>query len=245
MASGARQAGLIADGVYRCGTELVNWYLVEDGGRVTLVDAGARGYWPQLDAALEAIGRTRDDVAALVLTHGHVDHVGFAERLRTEAGVPVYVHEDDEEMVTTGKVQKPESGIGKYLRYGETWRLIFHLMRNGGVSIPKVGEVRTFKDGDRLDVPGSPLVIHTPGHSLGHCAIQFENAVFAGDALCTRNSLTGSLGPQLAPDAFGVNMKQANESLDRLPEASVLAFGHGDPWTEGTAEAVSQARRRS
>ena len=52
MAAGARQANLIADGVYRCGTELVSWYLVEDGGRLTIVDAGAPGYWPQLDEAL-------------------------------------------------------------------------------------------------------------------------------------------------------------------------------------------------
>jgi glyoxylase-like metal-dependent hydrolase (beta-lactamase superfamily II) len=241
LASGARRADLIADGVYRCGTELVNWYLVDDGGRLTVVDCGAKGYWPQLDTALEELGRTRSDIAAVVLTHGHVDHVGFAERLRSEAGVPVYVHENDEQMVLTGKIQKTEGSLVKYLRYPFAYRMITHLAMNGP-SIPKVAEVTTYADGARLDVPGNPLVIHTPGHSRGHCALEFSNVVFVGDALTDLNPLTGTRGPQLAPDAFSVDTAQALESLDRLPETPLLAFGHGDPWTEGTAAAVSRAR---
>jgi glyoxylase-like metal-dependent hydrolase (beta-lactamase superfamily II) len=242
LAPGARQADLIADGVHRCGTEYVNWYVVDDGGRLTIVDAGAKGYWPQLDSVLAELGRTREDVAAVVLTHGHVDHVGFAERLRSESGVPVYVHEEDERMVTTGKNQKSEALVFKYLGHPFAYRMIFHLARNG-LSIPKVAEVTTYADGDRLDVPGNPRAIHTPGHSHGHCALEFEHTLFVGDALCTLHPLTGERGPQLAPDAFSVDTAQALASLDRLPESGVLAFGHGDPWTGGTAEAVSRARR--
>lgn len=241
MAPGAREANLIADGVYRCGTDYVNWYLVEDGGRLTVVDCGSNGYWPQLDRALERLGRSREDIAAVVLTHGHVDHVGFAERLRSESGTPVLVHEDDEEMVLTGKPQKTEAQLFKYLRYPFAYKMIAHLVRNGA-SIAKVEEVTTYTDGERLDVPGSPLAIHTPGHSHGHCVLQFENVLFAGDALATLNALTGARGPQLAPDAFTSDTEQALESLGRLPESPLLAFGHGDPWTEGTEAAVSRAR---
>ena len=228
--------------MYRCGTEYVNWYLVEEGGRLTIVDCGAKGYWPQLDRALEQLGRTRDDIAAAVLTHGHADHVGFAERLRSESGTPVLVHEDDEEMVRTGKRQKTEGSMLPYLRHPFAYRMISHLVRNGP-SIAKVNELTTYADGQRLDVPGNPLAIHTPGHSRGHCVLEFENALLVGDALCTLNPLTGSRGPQLAPDAFNVDTAQALESLARLPEAPLLAFGHGDPWTEGTAAAVSRARQ--
>ena len=236
------EATQVADGVYRCGTYYVNWYVVDDAGQLTIVDAGASGYWPQLDRVLEELGRTREAIRGLVLTHGHVDHVGFAERLRVESGTRIWVHEADEEMTRTGKIQKTEGSLLPYLRYAFAWRLLAHLAR-WGPTIKKVGEVTTYRDGDRLDVPGRPLAIHVPGHSRGHCALQFENALFAGDALCARNSLTGREGPQLAPKAFSVDTAQAMESLDRLPESPLLCFGHGDPWTGGTAAALTLARQ--
>src|SRR4051794_7820567 len=94
---------LVADGVVRLGTDLVNWYLVSDDGGVTIVDAGAPGYVSQLDGGLALLGRTRNDVAALILTHAHADHIGFAEPLRQELGIRVYVHRDDEQLAKTGK----------------------------------------------------------------------------------------------------------------------------------------------
>ena len=63
--------------------------------QITIVDAGAPGQWQDLPDELAAMGRTLDDVRALILTHAHSDHVGFAERIRRERGVPVRVHPDD------------------------------------------------------------------------------------------------------------------------------------------------------
>jgi glyoxylase-like metal-dependent hydrolase (beta-lactamase superfamily II) len=242
LAAGARQANEIADGVHRCGTELVNWYVVDEGGRLTIVDCGTPGYWPQVDQVLGELGRTRDDIAGVVLTHGHADHAGFAERLRAESGTPVWIHEADEEMVLTGKRQKPEGSMLPYLRYPFAYRLLLHLARNGAASIPKVGEVTTYTSGQQLDLPGSPVALHAPGHTRGHCVLQFENALLAGDVLCTLHPLTGRTGPQIMPKAFNVSSSQALESLDVLPESSLIAVGHGDPWTDGTAAAVERAR---
>jgi glyoxylase-like metal-dependent hydrolase (beta-lactamase superfamily II) len=45
--------------------------------------------------ALNGLGRTRGDTEALVLTHAHFDHIGFAERARVELSIPVWVHEND------------------------------------------------------------------------------------------------------------------------------------------------------
>ena len=74
----------IAAGIHRLGAGLVNSYLLEESGEITIVDAGAPGYWNDLPNELAAMGRTFADVRALVLTHAHIDHVGFAERLRRE-----------------------------------------------------------------------------------------------------------------------------------------------------------------
>jgi glyoxylase-like metal-dependent hydrolase (beta-lactamase superfamily II) len=220
----------------------VNWYVVDDGGRLTIVDCGAPGYWPQLDQALAQLGKTRDDIAAVVLTHGHSDHVGFAERLRSESGTPVWAPEGDEEMVRTGKLKKNERSLLPYFRHAFAWKMVSHLVRNGGAKIPPVREFSTYSDGETLDVPGHPVATHVPGHSDGHCVLQFDSVLFAGDTLATINALTGRRGPQIPPGAFNRSSQQAMASLDRLPDASLLAVGHGDPWTDGTAAAVERAR---
>ena len=85
----------VADGVHRIGEHFLNWYLIEESGRLTVVDAGLPASWHSLFEALDGIGRAPGDVEALVLTHAHFDHIGFAERARAELGVSVWVHEND------------------------------------------------------------------------------------------------------------------------------------------------------
>ena len=82
----------LAPSLHRLGEEIVGCYLVEDAGGVTIIDAGVPAYYADLTAELAAMGRAIEDVRALVLTHAHSDHIGFAERLRTEHGVPVIIH---------------------------------------------------------------------------------------------------------------------------------------------------------
>src|SRR3974390_3944626 len=87
----------IAPRIHRVGPDsIVNSYLVEDSGEVTIIDAGAPGLWALVPAELAAMGPSLEDVRAIVLTHGHTDHVGYAERARRERGWRVMVHEADE-----------------------------------------------------------------------------------------------------------------------------------------------------
>jgi glyoxylase-like metal-dependent hydrolase (beta-lactamase superfamily II) len=101
----------LAPGLHRLGNGLVNSYLIEDGGGITIVDAGMPGQYGDLERELAAMGRTTADVRAIVLTHGDTDHVGYAARLHRETGIPVYVHTADAARAR-GEIKKPNSGWG-------------------------------------------------------------------------------------------------------------------------------------
>lgn len=229
-------------GYRRLGSSYVNFYVLEEDGRATVVDAGVAGYRVQLDSATDA------KIEAVVLTHAHADHVGVAEILRGELGIPVYVHEADADLARSAKaLGKNESSMFPYLRRPAAWGLLFELTRNGGAKPRPIHEVRTFADGDELDVPGQLRVIHTPGHTDGHSSLLAEasGTLFAGDAICSRNPLTGDVGAQLMPKAFTHDLDQAISSLDKLadPRAQVVLPGHGDPIHDPRA-AVDAAKRK-
>jgi glyoxylase-like metal-dependent hydrolase (beta-lactamase superfamily II) len=234
-----------AEGVLRLGSSMVNWYLVADDDGVVLVDAGAPRHRPQLEEGLEQLGRSLDDVRAVILTHADADHRGFAEKLREERGVSVHLHSADERLATTGK-KDTEAGVLPYLRHPAAWKML-GVLAAGGVP-KKLSEVQTFEDGAVLDVPGKPRVIHAPGHTHGCVAFHFERhgALFVGDVLYGFGVLTGETGAQIGPRAFNASSEQALESLSKLEgvEADVMLFGHGEPWTQGVGAAVSAARAR-
>ncbi len=236
--------------IHRLGSEIVNWYLVEDGGRLTAVDAGLPRFRSDLGADLSAIGFTAADVEAVVLTHSDSDHTGLAPDLREE-GARILIHRDDEATLAKPGAKKGDASpihLLPQLRRPSFWRFFGYMARGGGAKPPKIENPETFTDGDVLDVPGGPRVIHTPGHTAGHCALLFEGhgALFVGDELCTWNPLTGERAPQLMPKAFNESNAACAESLAALEglDADVLLTGHGEPWGEGPAAAVAGARSR-
>ena len=236
----------IRPGVRRIGPGMVNAYLVEEAGAVTIVDAGMPGYWHDLPVELMAMGRSLADVRAVLLTHGHSDHLGFAERLRREQAVAVHVHEADAALAR-GEVPNPARGLGP-VRPLALLRFLAFATTHGAMRTPRVAEVITFGDGATLDLPGAPRVVHVPGHTPGSAALvtSSHDAMFVGDALATYAVTSGAEGPQLAP--FTADPDQARRSLRRLgtfPVAYVLP-GHGQPWTGGIEAAIQavQVRQR-
>jgi glyoxylase-like metal-dependent hydrolase (beta-lactamase superfamily II) len=233
----------LAHSLHRLGSSsLVNSYLIEDAGAITVIDAGLRGHWKELLRELEAMGRSLSDIQALLLTHGDVDHVGFAERLREKHGVPVFVAAADA-AEARGEVSKP-AAVRDPMRLVPMARFLLYALTHGGPRATPIKEVTLIAGATTLDVPGAPAVIPLPGHTPGSVAyhVPSVDAIFMGDAMTTRSVTTGIVGPALGP--FTVDPRGAVASLDALDglSASWVLPGHGEPWTGGLAEALRQIR---
>jgi glyoxylase-like metal-dependent hydrolase (beta-lactamase superfamily II) len=189
------------------------------------------------------MGRAPDDVRALLLTHAHSDHIGFAERIRRERSVSVRVHPDDAPLAR-GEVKASRDPNGSGSR-GWSLRAIAGFaafaLSHGMVRVTPIAEVGMFLDGQELDVPGAPRVVHVPGHTAGSVAFHApaHDAVFVGDAFVTRNVITGRRGPHFST-MFNADHRQAVASLARLDglAAQHVLPGHGDAWSGGLEAAL-------
>jgi glyoxylase-like metal-dependent hydrolase (beta-lactamase superfamily II) len=236
----------VKEGIHRLTQGVVNFYLIEGGGKLLLVDAGAPRDWDLLVRAVTGLGRRLDDLEAVLLTHAHADHIGTAERARTTAHARVWVHQADADMATSGTAPQNDGRATSYLLRAEFYRTLFSLARRGATKIVPVREVATFADGETLELPGRPRAVHAPGHTAGSAALLLEGrgVLLTGDVLATRNPLTGRLGPQIMPSGLNRDTPQALRSLSALEgvAADVVLPGHGEPWTDGVAEALRLAR---
>ena len=175
-----------------------NCYALVEGDEAVRIDAGAHS--DDIDAALERRGLR---LRAILLTHGHFDHILGARELSEKHGVPVYIHENDEEMLSDG-IKNAYSVF-----FGGEW----------------VGlhSATTFADGDRLSFFGEEIeVIHTPGHSEGSVCFRWGNNLFTGDTIFSRG--TGRC------DLYSGDTDKIRKSiamLDRLPGDMTVYPGHG------------------
>lgn len=238
----------VADGVHLLTHAHVNVYLVEDEDGLTLVDAGLPSMWPMLGEALEQIGRRPQEIAALLLTHGHFDHVGFARRAHREWGVPVHVHPGDRRLARHPYRYRPERNRLLYpLTHPRSLPVLGGMAAAGALTVRGVGDTRGLKAGRVAEVPGRPEVIHTPGHTAGHVVLHLpdRDAVITADALVTLDPYTARTGPQIVASAATADTAAALDSLDAIAAtgAGTLLPGHGGPWHGGAAEAVRRARQ--
>ena len=151
--------------------------------------------------------------AALLITHGHVDHVGGAGSVVRDTGVSAYVHSDDDFLTLD-----PETQL----------RGLFGMLPPGDYAPPERFE--TLSDGQELDLAGLEIgVIHTPGHTPGHCCFLTGGTLFSGDQL-----FAGSIGRTDLPggDYAALMDSMATKILPLADEVSVLP-GHGPRTTLG------------
>ena len=142
-----------------------NCYVVtnEETLQCVVIDPG-----DESNTILDYLEDNRLHCEAILLTHGHYDHVGAVEGVQEETGAVVYMHQEDDRRIR-----------GDY-------HFRFSLPQNG----------KYYKDGDRLELAGLRFdVIGTPGHTPGGVTLRCENALFTGDTLfrgsCGRVDLPG------------------------------------------------------
>jgi glyoxylase-like metal-dependent hydrolase (beta-lactamase superfamily II) len=237
----------VADGVHLISQAHVNFYLVEADDGVTVVDSGLPAMWGALLDALRGLGRGLDDVRAVVLTHAHFDHLGLARRLRTEHGVPVWVHPDDAFIARHPyRYRHERSRFVFSLTHPAGLPVLARMTRAGALHVRGVENLSYFPGQGPLPVPGKPEVVFSPGHTSGHCALFLPDrgVLFSGDALVTLDPYTGRTGPRIVAGAATADSGQNLESLSALERtgAGLVLPGHGDPWTRGIEEAVAIAR---
>lgn len=237
-----------APGIHRVEDAFTNWYLVEQDGRLTIVDAGVPGSWASLSQAVGTVGRSLSDVEAVVLTHAHFDHMGFAERARRQLGVPVWVHENDVPLTRKPRLYGRERTPLYYLATKpRALPIIAALLRERAFWPKPIGEVTRYRDEGELPVPGSPRILFTPGHTVGHCSLHLpgRDAVITGDAVVNLNPYTGATGPQIVARAATADSHRNLRSLDAIADsgASTLLPGHGQVWRDDATAVVEQARR--
>lgn len=244
-----RSAGVeVAAGVFQFGDGHVNWYVVDDNGALSVIDGGMRGHWPVLLDWLARRGQSLGAVEAIVLTHGHADHLGIIRTLADATGHAVRVHAADEALAKGHGLRTPPRRLLTNLWRPRVAAMMAKWARAGIFSVPPIIDAAPYLDGQRLDIPGTPQVIHTPGHSPGSSCLMLpgRDTLLTGDALVTADIVTGHRGLGIMPGRLNDDPDQALRSLDALTglPATTLLPGHGDPYHDQLDVALREARRR-
>jgi glyoxylase-like metal-dependent hydrolase (beta-lactamase superfamily II) len=228
-------------------TEHVNWVVYAGPDGVTLIDSGYVGQRDLLVASLDAIGRRPEEIAAVLITHGHADHLGGAAWLAEQFGTAVHAHADEVANVSRAVMQQagPPAVLRNAWRPGVTrWAaaIVPLLDRRPGLGVPSVTALPE-REG-HVAVPGHPRALLIAGHTSGHTAYDFEDegVLVIGDALVTRHRTSPLVGPQLLPSIFHHDVERARASLVRAGASSarVVLPGHGEAWF-GPVDASVQA----
>ncbi|MBD7995548.1 MBL fold metallo-hydrolase [Arthrobacter sp. Sa2CUA1] len=239
----------VADGIHLIEHAFTNVYLVEDERSLMIVDSGLPAAQHDISSAVRSLGYGPGSVSAIVLTHGHFDHTGTAAKLRAEFRAPILAHPADHYIAAHPYRYAHERSRWTYpLRFPASLRSLGAMTLAGALLVRGVADVQDLGPESGTALPGTPNLLHTPGHTAGHIALHFpeRDALICGDSIVTFNPYTGHRGPQIVSGAATADSGVALASLQALADAGAktLLTGHGDPWTGGAEAAVEQALAR-
>jgi len=184
-----------------------NCYFVyrEGSSKVIFIDPADYG-----DQIFQAMKNNGFEVAAILLTHGHFDHIWGCSRLRQLTSAPVYAYEGEEEVLLSSDLNV-SAGAGRACTVKANTLL---------------------KDGEEVTIEGMTFkLIATPGHTQGSCCYYFEeaNMLISGDTLFEE-----SVGrTDLPTGSMSTLVRSVKDKLFVLPDDVVVYPGHGDSTTIG------------
>ncbi|HET7689365.1 MAG TPA: MBL fold metallo-hydrolase [Nocardioidaceae bacterium] len=240
------QITTVADGVHFVETPLVSWVVLEEGERVALIDAGYPGQVGDVEESVRRVGRRPEEIEAVLVTHGHVDHVGGLPHLAERYGVRILTSEVEGRNVR-GEVHESATPLDVARRCYNPRVALWGLRAAaaGGTRRPHVDTVEALTFDVPLDLPRSPVAVSLAGHTSGHTAylVPGAGAIALGDALVTAHGTTARRGPQLLPGFFHHDDSRLRASLKELAavDADRLLPGHGPTLQLPVSEAVSLA----
>jgi hydroxyacylglutathione hydrolase len=187
------------------------------GEECVIIDPGV-GVEDAVDAVLR---EERLKPTAVLLSHGHLDHVFAVVPVCGAKGIPALIHPSDREMMADP---------------GRTFGMPAGTPIFGRVNFGEPDDVRVLTDGEMLQLAGMELAVdHTPGHTLGSVTFRAEDRLFSGDLL-----FRGSVG---RTDLPGGSFEQLLESIARtvlpLPDETRVHCGHLDDTTVGLERATN------
>lgn len=224
----------VTEGVWGIKDVMVNVYLISNPDKSwVLVDAGLKSAFAKITrAAAELFGEGVPPVA-VILTHGHFDHVGSLEAVLHKWAVPVYSH-FLETPYLTGKSDYPpaDSSVG-----GGLLSLVSGFYPNDPIDL--IDAVKSLPLDGHIPFLPEWKYVHTPGHSPGHISLwrEKDRVLIAGDAFVTTKQesvfsvLTQHKVVSGPPKYFTCDWYQADKSVNALADLSpeIVATGHGKP----------------
>jgi glyoxylase-like metal-dependent hydrolase (beta-lactamase superfamily II) len=199
--------------------------LIDDN--LSIVDTGFKGRYRQILKQVRNLGYTPSDIARIIITHHHADHVGSLAVLKEITGAKIVAHPADAPYID-GRLPQP-------VKPGWVSRTPSPL-RQQWATTPVAVDILV-NEGDELPILGGIKILHTPGHTLGSICLflQEERLVIVGDVLANR------FGLGLPAKSFTSDMAQEINSIKRVAslDIDIICFGHGSQLVHNAHSIVS------